>query len=316
MKMKIGNLKIKNNILLAPMSGVTDFPYREIVKKFKPGLVFSEMIASRALIEKNLKTLKMIKKPSNEFYGIQIAGCDPTVIGEAAKICEDAGADLVDINMGCPVKKVVNGYAGSALMKDETLATSIIELVVKSVNIPVTLKMRKGWNNECLNAPKLAKIAENSGIKMITVHGRTRCQMFKGNADWIFIRNVKENVKIPVVVNGDIKNIKDYKKALEQSGADGVMIGRGCYGNPWIFDYLTNSKLGKEKIIKQEEKKEIILEHLHNSLDHYGKEVGIKSFRKHLSWYSKSLTNSNEFRYKVNKSVDKIEVENLIRQFF
>ena len=201
-------------------------------------------------------------------------------------------------------------------MKDETLATSIIELVVKSVNIPVTLKMRKGWNNECLNAPKLAKIAENSGIKMITVHGRTRCQMFKGNADWIFIRNVKENVKIPVVVNGDIKNIKDYKKALEQSGADGVMIGRGCYGNPWIFDYLTNSKLGKEKIIKQEEKKEIILEHLHNSLDHYGKEVGIKSFRKHLSWYSKSLTNSNEFRYKVNKSVDKIEVENLIRQFF
>ena len=314
--MKIGNLKIKNNILLAPMSGVTDFPYREIVKKFKPGLVFSEMIASRALIEKNLKTLKMIKKASNEFYAIQIAGCDPTVMGEAAKICEDAGADLVDINMGCPVKKVVNGYAGSALMKDETLATSIIELVVKSVNIPVTLKMRKGWNNECLNAPKLAKIAENSGIKMITVHGRTRCQMFKGNADWIFIRNVKENVKIPVVVNGDIKNIKDYKKALEQSGADGVMIGRGCYGNPWIFDYLTNSKLGKEKIIKQEEKKEIILEHLHNSLDHYGKEVGIKSFRKHLSWYSKSLTNSNEFRYKVNKSVDKIEVENLIRQFF
>ena len=316
MKMKIGNLKIKNNILLAPMSGVTDFPYREIVKKFKPGLVFSEMIASRALIEKNLKTLKMIKKASNEFYAIQIAGCDPTVMGEAAKICEDAGADLVDINMGCPVKKVVNGYAGSALMKDETLATSIIELVVKSVNIPVTLKMRKGWNNECLNAPKLAKIAENSGIKMITVHGRTRCQMFKGNADWIFIRNVKENVKIPVVVNGDIKNIKDYKKALEQSGADGVMIGRGCYGKPWIFDYLTNSKLGKEKTIKQEEKKEIILEHLHNSLDHYGKEVGIKSFRKHLSWYSKSLINSNEFRYKINKSVDKIEVENLIRQFF
>ena len=233
--MKIGNLKIKNNILLAPMSGVTDFPYREIVKKFKPGLVFSEMIASRALIEKNLKTLKMIKKASNDFYAIQIAGCDPTIMGEAAKICEDVGADLVDINMGCPVKKVVNGYAGSALMKDEMLASSIIELVVKSVNIPVTLKMRKGWNNECLNAPKLAKIAENSGIKMITVHGRTRCQMFKGNADWIFIRNVKENVKIPVVVNGDIKNIKDYKKALEQSGADGVMIGRGCYGKPWIF---------------------------------------------------------------------------------
>ncbi len=313
--MKIGNLKINSNILLAPMSGVTDFPYRKIVKKFNPGLVFSEMIASRALIEKNLKTLKMIKKASNEYYAIQLAGCDPIVMGEAAKICEDAGADLVDINMGCPVKKVVNGYAGSALMKDEILASSILESVVNSVNLPVTLKMRKGWNDESLNAPKLAKIAENSGIRMITVHGRTRCQMFKGNADWIFIKKVKSNVKIPVVVNGDIINGEDYKKALEQSKADGVMIGRGCYGKPWVFQDL-NNKSGKKKEIRQQEKKEIILEHFHNSLEHYGEEIGIKSFRKHLSWYSKSLTNSNEFRFKVNKSTDKIEVKNLIKQFF
>ena len=210
--MFIGNLKLKNSLFLAPMSGVSDYPYREIVKKFKPGLVFSEMIASRALIEKNLKTLKMIKKDSNDLYAIQIAGCDPKVMGEAAKMCEDFGADIIDINMGCPVKKVVNGYAGSALMKDELLALSIIESVVNSVDIPVTLKMRKGWDDKSLNAPKLAKMAESAGIKLITIHGRTRCQMFRGKSDWKFIKNVKKAVKIPVIVNGDITNMLELKR--------------------------------------------------------------------------------------------------------
>ena len=177
--MKISKLKISSNFFLAPMSGISDYPYREVVKEFKPGLVFSEMIASRALIEKNKKTLKMIKKDSNEISAIQIAGCDPDIMAEAATICEGNGSDLVDINMGCPVKKVVNGYAGSALMKNESLALKIIEKVVNSVDIPVTLKMRKGWDEESLNAPFLAKQAEELGIKMITIHGRTRCQMFK-----------------------------------------------------------------------------------------------------------------------------------------
>ena len=241
------------------MSGVTDPPYRKIVKKFNPGLVFSEMIASRALVEQNIKTLKMIKKNSNDHYAIQIAGCDPKVMGEAAKMCQDHGADIIDINMGCPVKKVVNGYAGSALMKDEILAKCIIESVVKSVNVPVTLKMRKGWNEKNLNAPKLAKIAEEIGIKMITIHGRTRCQMFKGKSDWDFIKNVKENVKIPVIVNGDIKNLKDCKEAIRKSNADGVMIGRGCYGKPWIFEEIFCNEKNLDFNISSEKRKILFL---------------------------------------------------------
>ena len=315
--MIIDKLKLKNSVFLAPMSGVSDYPYREIVKKFNPGLVFSEMIASRALIEKNRKTLKMIRKDSNDLYAIQIAGCDPKVMGEAAKMCEDYGADIVDINMGCPVKKVVNGYAGSALMKDELLAMSIVESVVNSVNIPVTLKMRKGWNDKSLNAPKLAVMAERAGVKLITIHGRTRCQMFKGKSDWEFIKNVKDAVKIPVIVNGDITNISELKKAQSLSCADGVMIGRGSYGRPWIFKEITEN-LSKNKNFKipNSFKKDIILEHFSNSLNHYGEEVGIKSFRKHLGWYSKSLENSNEFRCKINNCLDISQVKSLIKDFF
>ncbi len=314
--MKIGNLILKNNILLAPMSGVTDYPYREIVKIFEPGLVFSEMIASRALIEKNKKTMKMIKKDSNNLSAIQIAGCDKKIMAEAAKICEDKGADIIDINMGCPVKKVVNGYAGSALMKDEKLACSIIESVVKSVKIPITLKMRKGWDDNSLNAPTIAKEAESAGVQMITIHGRTRCQMFKGKADWSFIKKVKNSVNIPVVVNGDIIDFNDVRASLLDSNADGIMIGRGSYGRPWIFKQVR--ALFEKSVFKisLEEKKKLILQHFENVLAHYSKEIGIKTFRKHLCWYSKSLINSNEFRRKINTSLDDKEIKLYINHFF
>ncbi len=313
--LKIGKLTIESNFLLAPMSGVTDYPYREIVKRFKPGLVFSEMIASRALIAQNSKTMQMIKKTDNFLSAIQIAGCDPKIMGEAAKICENNGADLIDINMGCPVKKVVNGYAGSALMKDELLAKKILEAVTSSVNIPVTLKMRKGWDDNTLNAPKIARIAEECGIKMLTIHGRTRCQMYRGKSDWRFVKKVKQAVNIPVLVNGDINNSFDLTTAINESCADGAMIGRGSYGKPWIFEEL-RSKEYKKFNMTEEFKKEIILNHLSLSIDHYGAEVGLKSFRKHLGWYSKSLKNSNEFRAKINQCTDESRLKSFINDFF
>ena len=247
-KIKIGNIEIKNNIFLAPMSGVTDLPFRSIVKKFSPGLVYSEMIASRALVEKNRKTLKMLKKNNNELLAVQIAGCDPKVMSYAAKVCEEEGADIIDINMGCPVKKVTNGWAGSALMKDENLATKIIYSIKKSVKIPVTLKMRTGWNDSMRNAPKIAKVAEDIGISLITVHGRTRCQMYRGRSDWRFIKKVKNQIKIPLIANGDVLDCSDANKILKDSGADGLMIGRGTYGRPWIFSEIIN--FFKKKVFK------------------------------------------------------------------
>ncbi|MFZ8864897.1 MAG: tRNA dihydrouridine synthase DusB [Rickettsiales bacterium] len=319
---EIGKHKLSSNVLLAPMSGVSDLPFRKIVKKFGAGLVVSEMIASRAMIEKTRNSMQKCKfehKNSAMPDVVQLAGCDPEVMAEAAKINQDLGADIIDINFGCPVKKVVGGNAGSALMKDEKLATKILAATVKAVDIPVTLKMRMGWDHEHLNAPKLAKIAEDLGIKMITIHGRTRCQMYRGQADWQFISKVKQEVTIPVIANGDIKTFADARKALKDSNADGIMIGRASYGKPWFISQVSNYLAGKTELIAEPEiaeKKVIILNHLKDVVELYGEENGVKMMRKHLGWYSSMMKNSAEFRKNINKMVSYDEMAKIINSFF
>ncbi len=321
MSIKIGNLEIKENVILAPMSGVSDVPFRKLVKNYGAGLVVSEMIACRAMVLETRQSMTKLAKADNQDISVvQLAGCEPEVMAEAAKMNEDLGADVIDINFGCPVKKVTNGDAGSALMRPAVLplATKILEATVKAVKIPVTLKMRMGWDHNTLNAPEIARIAEDLGIKMLTVHGRTRNQLYSGNADWRFIRNVKNAVKIPVIANGDIIDFDSAERALAESGADGIMIGRGAYGKPWfvsqVIKHLKGEKQTDEPSLQEQLK--IILTHYDEMLELYGIVTGVRMARKHIGWYSSGKFNSAEFRGRIMKMDNPADVKNAIRDYY
>lgn len=305
-------------VILAPMSGVTDLPFRRIAKRLGTPVVVSEMIASWAMLRENQATLRMASVDGDGPNAIQLAGCEPAAMAEAARIAESRGADVIDINFGCPVKKVAVGQsAGSALMRDELGAARLLEATVRAVPVPVTLKMRMGWDHDSLNAPRLARIAEECGIAMVTIHGRTRQQFYTGTADWDFVAQVKQAVRIPVIVNGDITTVEEAADARARSGADGVMIGRGCYGRPWfpaqVAAHFRGGSIPDPSLSTQ---KAILIEHYDAMLAHFGIQAGLRLARKHVAWYSRGLHGSSEFRAAIMRVDDVATVKQMIDRFY
>lgn len=317
-ELQIGNVKLKNNILLAPMAGITDLPFRMICRKFEPGLACTEMVSSKAIFYGDEKTKKLMNCDGEERpIAIQIFGSEPETMAYSARYVSKV-ADIVDINMGCPAPKVTKNGDGSSLLQDLNKAEKIIEAVVKNSNVPVTLKMRLGWDKNKIVAPELAKIAESLGVSMITVHGRTRTEYYSGTASLDEIKKVKEAVNIPVIGNGDVVSEETAIRMFEKIECDGIMIGRAALGNPWIFQKIIYYLETGEKMpdVALQEKFNIIKEHFLLEIEEKGEYTGVREFRKHLAAYTKNLPNSSYFRSKINNLESKEEVLSALDEYF
>lgn len=319
MSIHLGPSKLDQPVILAPMSGITDLPFRRLVRGFGVDFAVSEMIASSGVVSGGRISKERASWAADEgLRVVQLAGCQPEPMAQAARLSQDQGADVIDINMGCPVKKVVGGSAGSALMRDETLALHLIEAVVGAVDIPVTLKMRTGWDHDQRNAPSLARRAQDAGIAMITVHGRTRCQFYDGHADWDFIASVKQAVTVPIIANGDVVCLEDARDILRRSNADGVMIGRGAFGRPWfpaqVRHYLaTGDGLPDPDLSTQ---CDTVISHYRGILDHYGPGRGLRIARKHINRYLERLGADREERRAVLRQGDSAAVMQQLHQLY
>lgn len=316
--LKIGNVELKNNLILAPMAGVTDLPFRCIVEKFKPGLVCTEMVSSKALYYGDEKTKQLLKTDGEKRpISMQIFGSDPESMGFAARYVSEL-ADIVDINMGCPAPKVVKNGDGSKLLLDLVKAEEIIKAVVTNSKVPVTLKFRKGWDNDNIVACEVAKIAEKNGISAIIIHGRTRDEFYSGKADLDIIKKVKESVNIPVIGNGDIIDEESAKYMFEYTGVDGIMIGRGSMGNPWIFEQIEYYLQTGEKLPRptNQQKYEILKEHINLDIKEKGESIALNEMRKHISWYTKNMKDSSSFRNEINHIDNKDELMQIIKKYF
>lgn len=316
--MKIGNVQLDNEVFLSPMAGVTDLPFRTICKEKGCGMLYTEMINAKALSYDDENTKKMLNMPDDGHpVAIQIFGSDPEFMGKAASILNKYPNQILDINMGCPAPKVVKNGDGSALMKNPELAARVLSAVVKNSDKPVTLKIRKGWDDTCVNAVEIAKIAEECGISAVAVHGRTREQFYSGKADWDIIRDIKEAINIPVIGNGDVFEVQDAVNMLEKTKCDAIMIGRGSQGNPWIFNrinhYMKTGEILPEPTL--EEKMNTAIKHMNLAVEEHGEYVAVREMRKHIGWYLKGLKNSARYRDQINKITDYKEVIAMLEEY-